>query len=110
MEAPTPGSVILAGLILKLGTYAMFRFLLINFFNIYYDFIFFIFLIGLIGFIYSSMVALAQIDVKKVIAYSSIAHMNFSLMGLFSNSLVGLSGIFLMMLGHAITSSACFWV
>lgn len=57
VEAPTPGSVILAGILLKLGTYAMFRFLLINFNIIINDFIFFILMIAIIGFTYSSMVA-----------------------------------------------------
>jgi NADH:ubiquinone oxidoreductase subunit 4 (subunit M) len=54
------------------------------------------------------MVALSQIDIKKIIAYSSIAHMNFSLFGIFSESLLGLSGIFFLMFGHAITSGALF--
>src|SRR3546814_10653562 len=54
------------------------------------------------------MVAFSQIDIKKIIAYSSIAHMNFSLIGLFSHSIVGLMGVFIFMLGHAITSGALF--
>lgn len=54
------------------------------------------------------MVALSQIDIKKIIAYSSIAHMNFSLFGMFSFSIIGMSGMFFLMLGHAITSGALF--
>jgi NADH:ubiquinone oxidoreductase subunit 4 (subunit M) len=54
------------------------------------------------------MTALSQIDIKKIIAYSSVAHMNFSLLGLFSNNLIGLSGVFFLMFGHAITSGALF--
>jgi proton-translocating NADH-quinone oxidoreductase chain M len=108
VEAPTVGSVILAGLILKLGIFAMFRFLLIGWLNIYYNLIFFILIIGLIGFTYASMIALVQIDIKKIIAYSSIAHMNFSIIGLFSNTVIGLGGVFIMMLGHGVTSSALF--
>lgn len=109
VEAPTPGSVILAGIILKLGTYAVLRFLVNSFFNIAFDFIFFILAIAMLGLTYASMVALNQLDVKKIIAYSSVAHMNFSLVGFFSQSLIGLAGSFFMMLGHAITSSALFF-
>jgi NADH:ubiquinone oxidoreductase subunit 4 (subunit M) len=54
------------------------------------------------------MIALNQIDIKKIIAYSSIAHMNFSLLGFFSESLLGLAGLFFLMFGHAITSGALF--
>lgn len=54
------------------------------------------------------MVALSQMDIKKIIAYSSIAHMNFSLFGMFSFSIIGMSGMFFLMLGHAITSGALF--
>jgi len=86
----------------------MFRFLLINYNIIYYDFIFIILIIALMGFTYSSLVALNQIDIKKIIAYSSIAHMNFSLIALFSQSIYGLIGVFIMMLGHAITSGLLF--
>ena len=55
------------------------------------------------------MGALAQIDIKKIIAYSSIAHMNFLLIGIFSNILIGISGAYIMMISHAITSSALFF-
>ncbi len=109
VEAPTVGSVILAGILLKLGTYAMFRFLLGSLFNICYDLIFFVLVIATFGFLYASLVALNQIDIKKIIAYSSIAHMNFSLIGLFSQSVVGVAGCLIMMLGHALTSSALFF-
>ena len=86
----------------------MFRFSSIGWLNIYYNLIFFILIIGLIGFTYASMIALVQIDIKKIIAYSSIAHMNFSIIGLFSNTVIGLGGVFIMMLGHGVTSSASF--
>lgn len=109
VEAPTPGSVILAGILLKLGTYAILRFLVSSFFIISYDLIFFILVLSLFGLLYSSLVALNQTDIKKIIAYSSIAHMNFSLVGFFSESFMGIVGSFYMMLGHAITSSALFF-
>jgi NADH:ubiquinone oxidoreductase subunit 4 (subunit M) len=80
----------------------------ISFFSLYNDMIFFILVLSLVGFTYASMVAFSQIDIKKLIAYSSIAHMNFSVIGLFSQTLIGLSGVFIMMLGHAITSGALF--
>jgi len=72
------------------------------------DLIFFILTIAIIGFTYGSMVAFSQIDIKKIIAYSSIAHMNFSLFGMFSFSILGLTGMFYLMLGHALTSGALF--
>lgn len=108
VEAPTPGSVILAGILLKLGIYAMLKLLISSFDIVYNDIIFFILILSLLGFIYSSMVAFSQIDIKKIIAYSSVAHMNFSLLGLFSQSLVGFFGVFILMLGHALTSGALF--
>jgi proton-translocating NADH-quinone oxidoreductase chain M len=109
VEAPTAGSVILAGILLKLGSYAVLRLLLGNFFYNLYEFLFFFLTIAIIGLTYSSMAAFAQIDIKKIIAYSSIAHMNFMLIGIFSNLLIGLSGSFMMMISHAITSSALFF-
>lgn len=108
VEAPTPGSVILAGILLKLGSYAILRFLLSSFIYITSDLIFFLLIIAFLGFVYTSLIALNQVDIKKIIAYSSIAHMNFSLFGFFCQNILGLSGSFFMMYGHAITSSALF--
>ena len=108
VEAPTPGSVILAGVLLKLGTYAMAR-LLLSFLNIIInDIICFIWILACLGFNLASIIALNQQDMKKIIAYSSIAHINFSLFGFFGDNIIGLSGMFFFMLGHAITSSALF--
>jgi len=86
----------------------MFR-LLLPFYYINFDLIFLILMIAFLGFFYSSLVAFIQIDIKKIIAYSSIAHMNFSLLGLFSYSLIGTFGAFIMMFGHALTSAALFF-
>jgi NADH-quinone oxidoreductase subunit M len=93
---------------LKLGSYAILRFLLGSFSNVCYDLIFFILIIAFFSLTYSSIIALGQIDIKKIIAYSSIAHMNYSLLGLFSQSLLGLAGSSFMIFSHAITSSALF--
>ncbi len=109
VESPTIGSVILAALILKFGTYAMLRLLIPSYFYISFDFLYFFIVFFVLSFIYASILAFIQIDLKKIIAYSSIAHMNFSLIGLFSQTFLGLSGSFFMMFGHAITSSALFF-
>lgn len=108
VEAPTPGSVILAGVLLKLGTYAIIKLFLESFNSLFLDLIFIFYLFAVVGFLYASLVAFTQIDIKKIIAYSSIAHMNFSLIGLFSESMLGITGVFILMLGHAITSGALF--
>jgi NADH-quinone oxidoreductase subunit M len=108
VEAPTTGSIILAGILLKLGSYAILRFLLGTFSIVCYDLIFFILIIALFSLTQSSVVALCQIDIKKIIAYSSVAHMNYSLIGLFSQNLLGVAGCFIMIFSHAITSSALF--
>jgi proton-translocating NADH-quinone oxidoreductase chain M len=108
VEAPTPGSVILAGLLLKLGTFGFFRFIIGFFVDFTIEFLFFILSAGLYSFLLSGIIALSQFDIKKLIAYSSISHMNFSVLGFFSFSLIGLSGSFFMMFGHAITSSSLF--
>lgn len=81
VEAPTPGSVILAGILLKLGSYAMLRLLLGFFMFISYDLVFFVLILALVGFTYGSMAAFSQIDIKKIIAYSSIAHMTLVYLG-----------------------------
>jgi len=108
VEAPTVGSVLLAGLILKIAGYAFLRFLLGFYHFIFLDLVFFIYTIGFFSFFYASMIALNQIDIKKIIAYSSVAHMNFALFGFFSYNLLSLNGAFFMLFGHALTSSALF--
>lgn len=108
VEAPTAGSVILAGIVLKLGFYVYMRLLVFTFNGVLYLLMTFIFIISLLGLYLPSFSALAQIDIKKIIAYSSISHMNFSLIGLFCGNFIAIFGSFFMMFGHAIVSSALF--
>jgi proton-translocating NADH-quinone oxidoreductase chain M len=108
VEAPTPGSIILAGILLKLGSYAILRLLLFSIIDLPYDYIIILINLGLISFMHASFTAYGQIDIKKIIAYSSVAHMNFALLGLFSNSILGFAGFYHLMFGHAITSGALF--
>lgn len=86
----------------------MLKLLLGVFLYIYADIVFLLLVLSLVGFTYASMVALSQIDIKKIIAYSSIAHMNFSLIAFFSQNVSGILGFFILMLGHALTSGALF--
>jgi proton-translocating NADH-quinone oxidoreductase chain M len=108
VEAPTSGSVILAGILLKLGTYGFIRFSLPLFPEASYYFMPFISTIAVLGVIYTSLTAIRQIDLKKTIAYASVAHMNLVLLGLFSFTLPGLEGGLLQSLSHGFVSSALF--
>lgn len=108
VEAPTAGSVLLAGILLKIGVYAIFRFIfpMLPYGTIYYSPLVNAF--ALIGALYAALIALRQIDLKKIIAYSSIAHMNFGLFGIFTLKLTAIHGALLLMLAHGFVSSALF--
>ena len=108
VEAPTAGSVILAGVLLKLGTYGIIRFMIPMFPYAMLYFTPLVFTMCVIAIIYSSATTIRQIDMKKIIAYSSVAHMNFALLGLFTNNTQGLEGSLFFMLGHGVVSSALF--
>jgi NADH:ubiquinone oxidoreductase subunit 4 (subunit M) len=106
VEAPTVGSVLLAGILLKLGTYGMLRFLLPLFPYANNYFTPFVYLLSVIAIIYISCTALRQIDLKKIIAYASIAHMNYVVLGMFSLNINSYVGSIFLMLSHGLVSSA----
>ena len=105
VEAPTAGSVILAGILLKMGGYGFLRFSLPMFPNASADLAPFVFTLSIVAIIYTSLVALVQEDIKKLIAYSSVAHMGYVTMGIFTASQQGVDGAIFQMLSHGIVSS-----
>lgn len=107
-NAPTGGSIMLAGILLKLGTYGFLRWSISLFPLACVYFSPFVYIICLIGIIYVSLITLRQVDIKKIIAYSSIAHMGCCLLGMFAFNVVGLEGSLLMMIGHGIVSPGLF--
>jgi NADH-quinone oxidoreductase subunit M len=108
VQAPTAGSVILAGVLLKLGGYGFVRFSLPMFPQGSEQFIPLMFILSGIAVVYTSLVALVQRDMKKLIAYSSVAHMAFVTFGLFAMNRQGIEGAILVMLGHGLVSGALF--
>src|SRR6201999_2811556 len=110
VEAPTAGSVILAGVLLKMGAYGFLRFSVPMLPEASAYFAPFIFTISVVAVIYTSLVALAQEDMKKLIAYSSVAHMGVVTIGIFTFNVQGISGAIFQMLSHGIVSGALFLV
>jgi NADH-quinone oxidoreductase subunit M len=107
-EAPTAGSVILAGILLKMGGYGFLRFSLPMFPVASDDFAPLVFAESVIAIIYTSLVALVQEDIKKLIAYSSVAHMGFVTMGIFAANQQGMEGAIFQMISHGFVSGALF--
>jgi NADH-quinone oxidoreductase subunit M len=108
VEAPTAGSVILAAILLKMGGYGFLRFSLPMFPMASHDFAPFVFTLSVVAIIYTSLVALMQEDMKKLIAYSSVAHMGFVTMGIFAATAQGVGGGIFQMISHGIVSGALF--
>tara|TARA_B100000767_G_scaffold106119_1_gene101902 strand:- start:107 stop:1642 length:1536 start_codon:yes stop_codon:yes gene_type:complete len=108
VEAPTAGSVILAGVLLKMAGYGFIRFSLGMFPVASSYFAPFIFTLSIIAIIYASLIALVQKDMKKLIAYSSVAHMGFVTLGIFTFTLQGIEGAMIQMISHGIVSAALF--
>jgi len=108
VEAPTAGSIILAGVLLKLGTYGFLRFCLPIFPYATLQFVPLISILALIGIIYGALVAMVQKDVKSLVAYSSVAHLGFVMLGMFALNTQGVTGSILQMVNHGIATGALF--
>ena len=108
VEAPTVGSVLLAGILLKLGVYGFLRFSLNLFPEASLFFSPFVYLLSVLGIIYASMSAIRQTDLKRIIAYSSVAHMNLVTMGIFSFNIIGIEGSIMQSISHGFVSGAMF--
>ena len=108
VEAPTAGSVILAAILLKMGGYGFLRFSLPMFPLASQDYAPLIFVLSVVAVVYTSLVALVQEDMKKLIAYSSVAHMGFVTMGIFAATTQGIAGGIFQMVSHGVVSGALF--
>lgn len=108
VEAPTPGSVVLAGVMLKMGTYCFLRWVIPLFPDATSHFAWLFIALGLIGIVYGALVAMIQPDVKKLVAYSSVSHMGYIIIGLFVMNSYGVTGALYQMLNHGISTGALF--
>jgi NADH-quinone oxidoreductase subunit M len=108
VEAPTPGSVILAGVLLKMGTYGFVRFCLPLFPLASIEATSIIALLAVVGIIYGALMALVQTDIKKLVAYSSVSHLGFVMLGIFAFNSQGLDGAVLQMVNHGLSTGALF--
>jgi NADH-quinone oxidoreductase subunit M len=108
VEAPTAGSVMLAGVLLKMGTYGMLRFCLPLFPRASREFAPLIIVLAIIGIIYGALVAMVQPDLKKLVAYSSVAHLGFCVLGIFVLTVQGMEGAIYQMFSHGISTGALF--
>jgi NADH-quinone oxidoreductase subunit M len=109
-EAPTAGSVVLAGVIIKMGAYGFIRFSFELFPQASVDMAPIMLVLAVIGILYGAVVAAMQTDLKRVIAYSSVAHMGFVILGIFSLSVIGIDGAAFTMLSHPLTTGALFLI
>ncbi|MCL1600760.1 MAG: NADH-quinone oxidoreductase subunit M [Actinomycetia bacterium] len=107
-EAPTAGSVILAGVLLKMGTYGFLRFNLTLFPEATVDFAVPLAILAVIGIVYGAAVAIVQPDIKRLVAYSSVSHMGFVILGIFALTTQGMTGSVVTMISHGLTTGALF--
>jgi len=110
VEAPTAGSVILAGVLLKMGTYGFLRFCLPLFPNAFIDYVPLFSILAIIGIIYGALVCIRQEDVKSLVAFSSVSHLGFVMLGLFALNVQGMEGGILQMINHGISTGALFLI
>ena len=108
VEAPTAGSILLAGVLLKVGAYGILRVSIPFFTEGFIEYQFLIATLSVVGIIYGAVVAIVQIDIKKLIAYSSISHMGFVMLGISAGRYLSLEGAVIQMINHGITSGALF--
>jgi len=108
VEAPTAGSVMLAGILLKMGTYGMMRFCLPLFPGAAHKAAPYVATLAIIGIVYGALVSLVQPNLKKLVAYSSVSHLGFVVLGIFSFSAIGMQGAIFQMLAHGISTGALF--
>jgi len=107
-EAPTAGSVILAGVLLKLGTYGIYRFAIPLAPNAFYEYTPMIAVLSIIGIIYAGLICWVQTDIKKLVAYSSVSHLGFCVLGMAALNVSGFSGSILYMLSHGLSTGGLF--
>ncbi|NWF50877.1 MAG: NADH-quinone oxidoreductase subunit M [Ignavibacteriaceae bacterium] len=108
VQAPTAGSVILAGVLLKMGTYGLLRFNLPLFPQASIEYAPFISVLAVVGIIYGALVAMVQTDMKKLVAYSSVAHLGFVVLGIFSMNQIAIQGSIIQMINHGLSTGALF--
>lgn len=108
VEAPTGGSVILAGVLLKMGTYGFLRFCLPLFPNAAFKFMPYFCVLAIIGIIYGALVSMVQKDIKKLVAYSSVSHLGFVVLGIFAFNQQGMEGSIIQMINHGLSTGALF--
>lgn len=107
-EAPTAGSIILAGLMLKTGAYGIIRFVIPLFTEIITEIVMFMMIIGMAGIIYGAVLSFAQTDLKRIVAYTSVSHMGFVIMGIFSLNEIAYQGVVIQIIAHGISTGALF--
>lgn len=107
-QAPTPGSVILAGVLLKMGTYGLIRFNLELFPQASFEYAHILGWLGVIGIIYGALLSIVQPDIKRLVAYSSVSHMGFIVLGIFSMTTIGVQGAIIQMINHGLSTGMLF--